>query len=77
MGKRLQGVKVIKSIQRHYNKPILLLTLTTLFILWAVLVLKIWDQDSDSSCVECHTDIKRMKTLIPKFPEPPEEEGEA
>jgi hypothetical protein len=28
-------------------------------------------------CVSCHTDKNRMKALIPKFPEPPEEEGEA
>jgi len=28
-------------------------------------------------CLSCHTDKNRMKTLIPKFPEPPEEEGEA
>ncbi|MEW6374486.1 MAG: hypothetical protein AB1502_01670 [Thermodesulfobacteriota bacterium] len=65
----------MKSTKRHYNKTILLLA--TLFILWDVLVLKIWGQDSDSNCVKCHTDMPRMKALIKKFPEPPEEEGEA
>ncbi len=28
-------------------------------------------------CLSCHTDKNKMKSLIPKFPEPPEEEGEA
>jgi len=32
---------------------------------------------SKDQCISCHTDISRMKALISKFPEPPEEEGEA
>ncbi len=33
--------------------------------------------EARDQCISCHTDISRMKAFIPKFPEPPEEEGEA
>ena len=33
-------------------------------------------KNTDDSCVGCHTNSEKMKSLITKFPEPLEEEGE-
>jgi len=63
------------SIRNYSVSPFLLAT--SFFLLCAASPWTSQTQGSENSCVWCHTDTNRMKALITKFPELPEEEGEA
>ncbi len=63
------------SMQTHSVYSFFLLT--SFFLLFFPSLSVDQTRESDDGCNLCHTDINRMKTLITKFPELPEEEGEA
>lgn len=62
---------------KRYYKAILLFLIGSLFLTLSLFKPSLHAKEDVDRCLSCHTDKDRMKALIPKFPEPPEEEGEA
>jgi hypothetical protein len=62
---------------KRYYKAFLFFFLGSLFLALPPLKAPVHAKEDADQCLSCHTDKDRMKALIPKFPEPPEEEGEA
>jgi hypothetical protein len=60
-----------------YYKIIIFLLINSLFFTLSLIKDSLHAKEDMDQCLSCHTDKNRMKALIPKFPEPPEEEGEA
>jgi hypothetical protein len=66
----------MEPLKRYRRIIIFFLILSLFFTLFLIKDCLHAKEDVDQ-CLSCHTDKNRMKALIPKFPEPPEEEGEA
>lgn len=47
------------------------------FLAIPLIINSLLGQEYVDQCVSCHTDVGKMKKMITKFPELPEEEGEA
>jgi len=62
---------------KKYPKIFVSLIIFSLFFTISLIKNFLHAKEDMDQCLSCHTDKNRMKALIPKFPEPPEEEGEA
>jgi hypothetical protein len=62
---------------KRYCQIFILFLLSSLFFALSITKAPLYAKEDVDQCSSCHTDKDRMKALIPKFPEPPEEEGEA
>jgi nitrate/TMAO reductase-like tetraheme cytochrome c subunit len=62
---------------KKYCKIIIFFLIVSLFFTLSLIKDSLHAKEDTDQCLSCHTDKNRMKALIPKFPEPPEEEGEA
>ena len=62
---------------KRYCKIIIFFLIVSLFFTLSLIKDSLDAKEDTDQCLSCHTDKNRMKALIPKFPEPPEEEGEA
>ena len=62
---------------KRYPKIFVSFIIFSLFFTISLIENFLHAKEDVDQCVSCHTDTNRMKALIPKFPEPPEEEGEA
>jgi hypothetical protein len=62
---------------KKYCEIFIFFLLVSLFLTLSSFKAPLCANEDMDQCLSCHTDKNRMKALIPKFPEPPEEEGEA
>lgn len=62
---------------RRNSKIVIYFLMFCLFLTIPLIKNSLYGKEDADQCVNCHTDVGKMKKMIPKFPEPPEEEGEA
>jgi hypothetical protein len=71
--------KASKSMEplRGNSKTTIYFLIFCLFLTIPLIKNSLYGKEDADQCVNCHTDVGKMKKMITKFPEPPAEEGEA